>query len=135
MTALNMLDSEISAAFRVMGQTYEVFQFNIGFAQPTDEKGEPQNEIRGGQLMITLGQAVGDEIYNWALSRWMRQDGEVIFSTETGSSPLKISFKNGYCVHFERVVDNTSGGLRTSLLISSEEVALNGITQNNDWVE
>lgn len=135
MMASDILDSEISATLQVMGRTYEIFQFNIGFVQPTDDKGEPQMEIRGGQLMVTLRQAVGDEIYNWALNQWMRQDGEVIFSTETGSSPLKISFKKGYCVHFERVVDSTGGGLRTSLLISSEEVTLNGITLNNDWAE
>ena len=93
----DILDSEITVTFRVMGKTYEVFQFNIGFTQPTDEKGKPQAEIRGGRLMVTLGQTVGDEIYNWALSRWMQKDGEVIFSKETGSSPLKISFKRILC--------------------------------------
>lgn len=131
----DILDSEITVTFWVMGQTYEVFQFNLGFTQPTDEKGEPQAEIRGGRLMITLGQTVSDEIYNWAMNRWMQKDGEVIFSKETGSSPLKISFKRGYCVHFERVIDCTGGGLKTSLLISPEEISLNGFTMNNNWVE
>lgn len=125
------VDSDLTVWFIFEGKEYELAQFNISFGQAVDYKGQPQDEVRGGRILLTLTEAVPDNIYKWAMKSIMK-DGAVEFRSETSNSPLKIEFVNGYCVRFERKIFDGEG-LNTALVISSEEIFMNGFNLDNHW--
>lgn len=62
------VDSNVNVIFSVDGDEYAVEQFKIGFHQPVDNlKNQPEGEVRGGRIMITLSQTVKSNIYGWAV--------------------------------------------------------------------
>lgn len=126
------IDSKLTVWFIFEGKDYEAAQFSIAFGQSVDHKGQPQDEVRGGRILLTLTEAVPDNIYKWAMTSCMR-DGVIEFRSETSSNPLKIEFTNGFCVNLDRVID-TGTGLNTSLIVSAEEININGISLDNHWV-
>ena len=95
---------------------------------------KPQNEVRGGQMNISMSQALPNSIYNWAMKS-IAKEGSIVFKIESGSAPLKINFTNAYCVNFNRNVNAMGGGLKTSMTISPEEITINGISFDNHWVK
>ena len=126
------IDSDLTVWFMFEGKEYEISQFNITFNQSVDYKGQPQNEVRGGRIMITLTEAVPENIYQWAMTSCVR-NGSVEFRSKTTNAPLKIEFMNAFCVNFERTI-NLNNGLKTAIVVSSEELTINGINFDNNWV-
>lgn len=127
------IDSETTAWLIMDSKEYEISQFNIGFGQATDHKGQPQDETRGGRMLITLTQALPDSIYYWAMTS-STKNGTVVFKSKTANAPLKVEFVNAFCVNFARTVD-THTGLNTDLIISPEAIVINGISFDNHWVK
>jgi hypothetical protein len=126
------LNVEMEAYLIIDGSKYQIEQFSMGFNQPVDYKGQPQNEVKGGQILVTITQTVPEEIYKWAMTS-IKKNGEIKFKSMVVNSPLKVSFTNGYCVNFSRITE-VSGGIKTSLTISSESITINDITFTNNWV-
>ncbi len=126
------VDSDLEVWFTFEGKEYEVSQFNIGFGQSVDYKGQPQSEVRGGRIVLTLTQAVPENIYQWAMTSCLH-DGVIEFRSKTTSSHLRVEFTGAYCVNFNRIIAG-KGGLSTALTISPEEVTVNGISLYNHWV-
>ena len=107
------VDSNVNVTFCVDGDEYEVEQFKIGFHQPVDgNKNQPEGEVRGGRIMITLSQTTG-----------------------TSGVIFEVVFSNAYCIKFHRSIDAIGSGLSTTLIISSEKLMLNGIEFDNFWVK
>lgn len=127
------IDTDLEVWFTFEGKEYELAQFSISFGQGVDHKGQPQIEVRGGRMSLLLTQAVPDNIYKWGMTSCMRS-GLVEFRSKTSNPPLKVEFENAYCVNFDRVIDS-GGGLNTALVISPEEVTINGINLDNRWVK
>ena len=106
------VDSNVNVIFCVDGDEYEVEQFKIGFHQPVDgNKNQPEGEVRGGRIMITLSQTVKNNIYGWA-----------------------IKPTNAYCISLKRSI-GIGIGLNTSLILSPQIINLNGIEFDNNWVK
>lgn len=131
--SLPQIDSDLTAWFILDGKEYEMSQFNIGFGQSVDHKGQPQDEVRGGHMLIVLTQALPESIYRWAMTSTPK-NGEVVFRSKTTNAPLRVEFMNAFCVNFSRNIANR-GGLETHLLISPDEILVNGISFDNHWVE
>lgn len=131
---LPQIDSNTTVWFILDGKEYELSQFSISFVQPSDDKGEPQNQVRGGRMLLTLIEAMPENIYSWAMRTGITKSGEVVFRTQTGSAPLKISFTNAYCVGFDRMINATGGGLTTALTVTPETVLLNETELDNRWI-
>ena len=125
------IDSDLTVWFILDGKEYEVEQFSVSFGQGVDYKGQPQDETRGGQIMLLLSEAVPNNIYKWAMTSTPK-DGMIEFRSKTTNPPLKVEFVNGYCVNFDRTIDEGTG-LSTSMMISAEEVTINGINMENHW--
>lgn len=130
--SLPLIDSDLTAWFILDGQEYEMSQFNISFDQLVDHKGQPQDETRGGRMLIGLTQTLPDSIYRWAMTSTPK-NGEVVFRSKTTNAPLRIEFMNAYCVNFERLI-NAGTGVCSELLISPDEIVINGISFDNHWV-
>lgn len=125
-------DSDVTVCLTLDGKEYELSQFSISFGQSTDHKGQPQNEVRGGQMLVTISQTVPDSIYAWAMKSTTKS-GVVAFKIKTGSSPIKIEFENAYCVKFNRIVDTCGGGVESALVIAPEAISINGVSFDNRW--
>ena len=126
-------DGNLTAVLVFMGKTYNLCQFSTTFEQSTDEKGEPQAEVRGGKLLAVLSQIPDDNLLYWASNQWSRKDGEIAFRNETGTPTLRITFKEAYCIG---LVQEINQGVKTSLLISPKSIQINGAsTLYNDWID
>lgn len=131
---INLPDSHIVAKFTFDGTTYDIEKFRIGFAQPTDFKGQPQQELKGGQIALTIAQIADKALFTWAKRATSLKDGEVTFQTDMGKSVLKVSFRNAYCVCLTREM-NALTGTKTSIIIAPETVSLNDKEHNNGWAK
>lgn len=129
---LPQIDSDLTAWFILDGKEYEMSQFNISFNQLVDHKGQPQDETRGGRMLIGLTQTLPDSIYRWAMTS-APKNGEIVFRSKTTNAPLRIEFTNAYCVNCQRQISNISG-LNSTLSISPDEILINGISFDNHWV-
>ena len=130
---MNMLPlSHIRAEFVLDGETYEVEEFKTEFRQPVDYKRQPQHEIMGGQIMLTLSQAADRGLYLWAKNSTMLKDGLIRFQTDMGVTIMKITFSKAYCIQMLRETA-TDAGTKTNLVISPESVSLNGVEHTNKW--
>lgn len=130
------VDSNVNVIFSVDGDEYAVEQFKIGFHQPVDNlKNQPEGEVRGGRIMITLSQTVKSNIYGWAVKPWMKKNGAVLFKTGTSGVIFEVAFTNAYCVNLKRVIESLGQGLSTTLILSPESVSVNGIEFDNRWVK
>ena len=47
------------------GWEYELNQFNISFGQLVDHKGQPQDEVRGGGIVLGFSEILPESIYRW----------------------------------------------------------------------
>lgn len=129
---LPQIDSDLTAWFILDGKEYEMSQFNISFNQLVDHKGQPQDETRGGRMLIGLTQTLPDSLYRWAMTSTPK-NGEIVFRSKTTNAPLRLEFMNAYCVNFERLI-NAGTGVCSELLISPDEIVINGISFDNHWV-
>lgn len=130
------VDSNVNVTFCVDGDEYEVEQFKIGFHQPVDgNKNQPEGEVRGGRIMITLSQTVKNNIYGWAIKPWVKKNGVIQFKTGTSGVVFEVAFINAYCVNLKRVINALGQGLSTTLILSPESVSVNGIEFDNRWVK
>lgn len=127
------VDSDLTVWLVLEGKEFELSDFSISFGQSVDHKGQPQDEVRGGQMKFTLTQTLPENIYKWAMISCAK-DGEVVFRSKTTNAPLRVEFKNAYCVNFERIIVGGGGGLSTHLTVSPDEVLVNGISFDNHWV-
>ncbi|WP_294476346.1 type VI secretion system tube protein TssD [uncultured Bacteroides sp.] len=130
--SLPLIDSDLTGWFILDGQEYEISQFSISFSQSVDPKGQPQDETRGGRMLVGLTTSLPESIYHWAMSS-NPKNGEVVFRSKTTSAPLRVLFMNAYCVNFERLID-AGIGIQSELLISPDEIIINGISFDNHWV-
>lgn len=130
------VDSNVNVIFSVDGDEYAVEQFKIGFHQPVDGiKNQPEGEVRGGRIMITLSQTVKNNIYGWAVKPWMKKSGAVLFKTGTSGVIFEVAFTNAYCINLKRGIESLGQGLSTTLILSPESVSVNGIEFDNRWVK
>ena len=130
------VDSNVNVIFSVDGDEYAVEQFKIGFHQPVDNlKNQPEGEVRGGRIMITLSQTVKNNIYGWAVKPWVKKNGAVLFKTGTSGVIFEVAFTNAYCISLKRVIESLGQGLSTTLILSPESVSVNGIEFDNRWVK
>ena len=132
MLSISQPHAHITACLIVEETKYEVESFNIDFMQPSDHKGQPQQEVKGGQLRITIPQIADDILYGWAKRPTMLKDGRVVFQTDLGATVLSVDFTRAYCVTLNRDINITSG-TSTFLTIAPETVSLDGMTHDNRW--
>ena len=131
---LNFLQplSHVVVKFYLDGSVYDVTKFKIGFSQALDYKGQPQHEVKGGIISLTIDAVVDDCILNWAKTSTQLKSGTVKFETLMSSPVMKVDFTDGYCINFTRVIDAQRGG-RITLVISAETVVVNEVEHYNKW--
>jgi hypothetical protein len=126
--------AHVTVKFKLDGKEYEIDDFSIQFEQAIDYKKQPQHEIQGGSMSLTMERTADDNIYTWAKTSILKKNGEITFQTDLGIKVLKIIFENAYCT--ELVSDiNASSGACISLKIDPQRISINGMEHNNYWPE
>jgi hypothetical protein len=128
----NLPHANINGKFILDGKEYEIETFKVKFSQPADYKGQPQHEVKGGQLMVTITQNADNNLYLWAKTSTMRKGGQILFQTDLGITVLRINFSSAYCITLARDI-NTMTGTKTTLVIAPEIVTMNGVEHDNFW--
>lgn len=129
------VDSNVNVIFSIDGDEYAVEQFKIGFHQPVNGiKNQPESEVRGGRIMITLSQTVKSSIYGWAVKPWVRKSGAVLFKTGTSGVIFEVGFTNASCINLSRSM-KIGIGLDTTMYLSPEKISVNGIEFDNNWIK
>lgn len=110
---------------------YSLQEFNIGFFQHIDYKGQPQHNESGGIMNVMITQVTDPAIDNWMANSRTLRNGSVIFR-QHGSKILTVLFEQAYCVNCQQSVSG-SGGVTTRLVITPNNISLNGIEHDNKW--
>lgn len=129
---LNLPLSHIEAKFILDGKTYEVEKFKIKFSQPTDFRGQPQHETRGGKLTVVITQMADNNLLLWSKTSTLLKNGSLLFQTDLGITILRVEFESAYCITLARKINALTGTL-TTLVISAENVKMNDIEHDNFW--
>lgn len=125
-------DATIEVNLYIGEKKYEVESFETEFQQGIDYKGQPQHEVKGGLLSITL-KGISDEIINrWMFGTGVAYDGSIVFesSSRISTPPIIIVFEKGKCISFEKIMGINIGS-QLNLVISTEKLSINGIEHSN----
>jgi len=126
-------DTNIKSFFFIDNEKYEVVKFQTYVNQEIDYKGQPQSEIKGGQLSIVLKQTVSRNIYDWAKRFMSLKSGIIKFETETSGTIFRVSFTNAVCISLNCNINEHTGTI-TNLIISCDEISFyDSIKIENRW--
>lgn len=129
-----LVDSDVKLYMSLssnQAKRYEVHEFDLAFSQPTDPKGQPQQEINGGVIEFSITELPDSTINKWMMDPVMQMSGEFIFERSGQNSVLKVTFTDSYCVRYHKTVG--MGGTLTRLCISPESVDVNGHEKLKIW--
>lgn len=131
---LPQIDNAVTAYMVLDGKEYELRSFSTEFGQFIDHKGQPQSEIKGGVIQISLYQLPDDSLNRWMFSANSRKDGEIQFRRKSSNPVLRISFKEAQCVGYHKSIGHRNTGFEIKLTISPKEMSLNDVIHRNHWV-
>lgn len=126
-------DSAIDGHLYIGTKQYEIQSFDTEFQQGVDYKGQPQQEVKGGLLAVTLSQPADDLLNTWMFQPETFHDGIISFApiSKTASAVIKIIFKKGRCVSYEKLMGR-GVGIQFRILISAKYININGIEHKNE---
>jgi len=129
---LGLNDTSVDAKLLLNGQEYEIETFNIRFLQSYDYKGEPQREVKGGLMSLSINHVVDNQINNWMFNRSVKHSGSIVFASfsRIASPVIIIEFVNGRCAEYTKTIGNST--VSYTIIISAEEIKINGIDHENN---
>ncbi len=113
-------------------EKYEIEHFKMGLQQRSDYKRQPQHEIKEGQFTVTLYNSPKNSLYLWVKTPTSLKNGSILFQTDMGMTVLEMNFTNAYCINLTCEISAMKGS-STTLVVSPEEISLNGIPHTNYW--
>ncbi len=125
-------DTAIDGFLHVNGKKYEIQAFETEFVQPEDFKGQPQHEVKGGLIMITLRQQSDETLNKWMFQKDTAYEGEIVFApiSRSADADLRIKFTEGKLISFNKMI-GVNIGILFSFVISSQEININAIEHTN----
>jgi hypothetical protein len=128
---LSQNDTTVNAILQLNGKEYQIDDFEMIFQRSVDFKGEPQNEVKGGLLSLSFNQISDEQLNYWMFHNDVRYSGTIVFSSfsHIASPVLIINFTNGRCAKYTKDIGN---GIRFSILITAQKVAVNGLEHKNN---
>jgi hypothetical protein len=129
---LGLNDTSLDAKLYLNGKEYSIDNFTTEFQQAFDFKGEPQREVKGGLLSITLNQVPDEQLNYWMFHDKVSYSGSIVFSSfsRIATPILIVNFTNGRCARYSTFI-GSGGGISLHLVITAETTELNGIEHAN----
>ena len=130
--SLGLNDTSVDAKLRLNGIEYEIETFNIHFQKSYDYKGEPQNEVKGGLMRLSINHVVDQQINHWMFDRSVKYSGAIVFASfsRIANPVIVIEFTNGRCAEYTKTIGQSA--VSYSILITAEEIKINGIEHANN---
>jgi len=131
-SALGLNDTSVDAKLMLNGQEYEIETFNIRFQKYFDHKGEPQREVKGGLMNLTINHVADKQINNWIFNRSVKHSGSIVFASfsRIANPVIIIEFTNGRCAEYTKSIGYSS--VSYTIVITAEEIKINGIDHTNN---
>jgi len=128
---LDLNDTSVDAKLLLNGQEYEIETFNIQFQKSFDYKGEPQREVKGGLMSMSINHVVDKQINYWMFHQSVKYSGAITFASYSriANPVIVIEFVNGRCAEYTKVIGHSTVSYK--ILISAEEIKINGINHSN----
>lgn len=116
---------------------YVVEEFDLEFKQDVNSKGKPDSIVYGGKLTVTISDIPNDNINQWMMDCYKRQDGEFRFLVNEDKiqegALLHIQFKDAYCIDYQKVMNPQGAGVLTTLVISPHYLRIGNEEFENNW--
>lgn len=123
--------------FLFKGQTYIVEEFDLNFKQDVDSKGRPDSSVYGGQMTITMSDLPDENINQWMMDSYKKEEGEFRFFANEGKiqegALLQIRFKDAYCIDYQKTINPRGNGVLTTLIISPRYLNIGAEEFENSW--
>jgi hypothetical protein len=110
---------------------YQIQDFQIGFQQDFDYKGQPQHEVTGGIFSIVITQIPDAIINKWMMNSRLPMEGSFVFK-HLGYTLLTIVFEEAYCIDYKKNLSSVTG-VATRIIISPKIVTLGNKRHENLW--
>ena len=127
----------VVVAFFFKGTRYILEEFDLEFHQEVDGKDRPDSEVKGGLITLTISQPPESGLAKWMTGDLERQSGEFRFfphGDKTGEgSLLDITFKDAYCVSYQKVVVPKGAGVWTTLILSPRWLRIGEEIYESGW--
>ncbi len=137
--------SVIKAQFIVDGVESEVIGLSYSFDQNVDNIGQPAGEVRGGQILVTVGSMASEARFGWMVASDMKKSGEIKYTDATGKTLKTVKFEDAYCVGYTEEYEAFSGGgtpgvsikegAKETLTLSCRTISVGGESHENTWLE
>lgn len=130
--AMELNDTSVDAKLMLNGTEYEIESFNIQFQKSFDYKGEPQREVKGGYMTVTINHVADQQINQWMFNRSIKHSGAIVFASfsRIANPVIVINFENGRCARYTKSIGHST--VSYTILISAEKIKINGIGHAND---
>ena len=129
--AMGLNDTSVDAKLLLNGKEYEIEAFNILFRKLCDCKGEPQREVKGGFLTLTINHVADKQINNWIFNQSVKHSGAIVFASfsRIANPVIVIEFANGRCAEYTKSIGYST--VSYTIRITAEEIKINGIDHTN----
>lgn len=127
----------VVVAFIFKGKRYILEEFDLEFIQEVDDKNRPDSEVKGGLITLTISEAPESDLTKWMMSNFERQGGEFRFFSNKEKidegSLLDISFKDAYCISYQKVIVPGGSGVLTTLILSPRWLRIGEEIYESSW--
>ena len=125
-------DTSVDAKLILNGTEYEIETFHTRFEKSFDYKGEPQREVKGGLLTLTINHVADEQINNWMFNRSVKHSGSIVFASfsRIANPVIVIEFVNGRCAKYSKSIGHST--VSYTIIITAEEININGIDHENN---
>ncbi len=120
---------------KIEGDEMNVLDCSFEFTQESDYNGRPSENPRGGKISILIESTSKTDFLDWMISPNMTKSGMItFFKRENMGSLKKVEFTNAYCLYYKEHFNAVgSDPLKTTLVISANEISVKGTKFKNKW--
>lgn len=116
---------------------YILEEFDMEFRQDVDANFKPESDVYGGILTLTISETPDEWINAWMMNPYEKRDGEFRFLVNgakiTEGAALHVSFKEAYCISYQKIMNPKGAGLLTTLIISPHKLRVGKEEFENKW--
>lgn len=132
-------EPNIIVKFTFMDKTYIINEFEIGFGQELNSKGQPGGLPRGGIMTFTFTDTPDFYLNEWITRDDLLRDGIIRIlpnrhKIDEGAL-LTISFADAYCIQYEKKIRTLEGGVYTTIVVSPRYIKIGNEEFENKWKE
>ena len=123
------------AKLYIEDQEITVLNCRFKFRKSTDAKGQPAENARGGQIVLTIESDNRIDFLGWIKSNSQTKSGKIVFfKRDNRSSMNTVEFSEAHCIEYEKDFNSIdTNPFVTRFIISARELKEMGTPFENDW--